>query len=121
MIHVLNLLKTFVFFFIIPNIKCRTFKRSANLIQLCFFLDGVGGASDDWAKTVAGIKYTFTLELRPCANCVGGFVLAQSKIIPTAKETWAGVMAAANKIDEHLRTGGIKTFFSFNLDSKVFS
>lgn len=89
-------------------------------------LDGVGGASDDWAKSVAGIKYSYVLELRPCGNCTGGFVLQQSKIIPTARETWAGVMAAANKIDEHLRTGGnggfaavfVLNLLSYTQDSK---
>ncbi|XP_001602586.2 carboxypeptidase A2-like [Nasonia vitripennis] len=57
------------------------------------------GSSDDWAKAIAGIKNSFTLELRD--RGFYGFLLPASQIVPTARETWAGVrviarMAATN-------------------------
>lgn len=42
-------------------------------------LDGVGGASDDWAKD-HGIKYTSTIEMRG-----NSFVLPPEQIIPNAQ------------------------------------
>ncbi|KAK0089529.1 hypothetical protein PV325_006862 [Microctonus aethiopoides] len=54
------------------------------------------GASDDWAKGVAGIKYSYTLELRDRGTY--GFLLPASQIIPTARETWAGVRAIARLV-----------------------
>lgn len=32
------------------------------------FADPSSGGSDDWAKTKAGVKYTYLLELRPDEN-----------------------------------------------------
>uniref|UniRef100_A0A0C9RW39 CBPB_3 protein n=2 Tax=Fopius arisanus TaxID=64838 RepID=A0A0C9RW39_9HYME len=54
------------------------------------------GASDDWAKGVAGIKYSYTLELRDRGTY--GFLLPATQIIPTARETWAGVRAIARLV-----------------------
>ncbi|XP_063977415.1 carboxypeptidase B-like isoform X2 [Diachasmimorpha longicaudata] len=54
------------------------------------------GASDDWAKGVAGIKYSYTLELRDRGTY--GFLLPATQIIPTARETWAGVRAIARMV-----------------------
>ncbi|XP_023248304.1 carboxypeptidase A2-like [Copidosoma floridanum] len=51
------------------------------------------GSSDDWAKEIAGIKNSFTIELRDRGNY--GFLLPASQIIPTARETWAGVRVIA--------------------------
>ncbi|XP_053982799.1 carboxypeptidase B-like [Hylaeus volcanicus] len=47
------------------------------------------GASDDWAKGVAGIKYAYTLELRDRGTF--GFLLPASQIVPTAREIWSGI------------------------------
>lgn len=49
------------------------------------------GAEDDWAKSKAGIKYSFTLELRPGPYASNGFILPSRQIIPTGEEVWSGV------------------------------
>ncbi|XP_043283994.1 carboxypeptidase B-like [Venturia canescens] len=54
------------------------------------------GASDDWAKGVAGIKYSYTLELRDRGTY--GFLLPATQIIPTARETWAGIRTLARAV-----------------------
>ncbi|CAD1480292.1 unnamed protein product [Heterotrigona itama] len=54
------------------------------------------GASDDWAKGVAGIKYAYTLELRDRGRY--GFLLPASQIMPTAREIWAGVKTIARLV-----------------------
>merc|ERR1712106_733926 len=51
------------------------------------------GSSVDWAYENAGIKYSFGLELRDSGRM--GFMLPQSEIQPTVKETWAGLTAMA--------------------------
>lgn len=50
------------------------------------------GGSSDWAKETAQIKYTYTIELRPSYSAWNGFVLDHSQLIPTARETFDGVM-----------------------------
>jgi hypothetical protein len=56
------------------------------------------GGSDDWAKGAAGIKYSYTIELRDRGTY--GFILPAQYIIPTAREALAAVkilaMEAAN-------------------------
>ena len=47
------------------------------------------GGSDDWAKGVIGMKYTYTIELRD--NGRYGFILPASFIQPTAKEGLAAL------------------------------
>ncbi|XP_033208198.1 carboxypeptidase A2-like isoform X2 [Belonocnema kinseyi] len=54
------------------------------------------GASDDWAKGAARIKYSFTLELRDGGRY--GFLLPATQIVPTARETWAGIRAIARLV-----------------------
>ncbi|XP_015609902.1 carboxypeptidase B [Cephus cinctus] len=54
------------------------------------------GGSDDWAKGVAGIKYSYTVELRDRGTY--GFLLPATQIVPTARETWAGIRAIARLI-----------------------
>ncbi|XP_076679448.1 carboxypeptidase B isoform X2 [Andrena cerasifolii] len=54
------------------------------------------GASDDWAKGVAGIKYAYTLELRDRGTY--GFLLPATQIVPTARETWAGIKTIARLV-----------------------
>ncbi|KAG8180463.1 hypothetical protein JTE90_001996 [Oedothorax gibbosus] len=54
------------------------------------------GGADDWAHGVAGIKYSYTLELRDTGK--HGFLLPAEQILPTGEETWAGVKAMAKAI-----------------------
>jgi len=54
------------------------------------------GTSLDWALGVAGIPYVYSIELRDTG--VYGFLLPPSEIIPTAEETWAWHVVAANQI-----------------------
>lgn len=56
----------------------------------------VPGSSDDWAKGVAGIKYSYTIELRD--RGIYGFLLPASQITPTGKETFAAVRVIAKTI-----------------------
>ena len=55
----------------------------------------VGGA-DDWAKGVAKIKYTYTIELRDQGRY--GFLLPAQFISPTAKEAFAAIKTISNEI-----------------------
>ncbi|GFY41751.1 carboxypeptidase A2 [Trichonephila inaurata madagascariensis] len=54
------------------------------------------GGADDWAYGVAGIKYSYTLELRDTGKY--GFMLPSEQILPTGEETWTGVKAMAKAI-----------------------
>lgn len=54
------------------------------------------GATDDWCKGVAGVKYSFTVELRDTGNY--GFLLPANQIIPSGEEFFAAFTAAANKV-----------------------
>jgi hypothetical protein len=61
-------------------------------------LYAAAGASDDWSKGTAGIKFSYTIELRPSNTTPSGFVLAASQIIPTGEETWAGIQVIADRV-----------------------
>lgn len=56
------------------------------------------GGSDDWAKAIPKIKYSYTIELRDRGR--HGFILPAQYIIPTAKEALAAVqvISEASKI-----------------------
>ena len=54
------------------------------------------GGSDDWARGSAGIKYTYTIELRDKGYY--GFILPAQYIIPTAREALAAVKTIAAEI-----------------------
>ena len=56
------------------------------------------GGSKDWAFGVAGIPYSYGMELRPGPNSFHGFVLPTDEIIPAAEETWAFHQTAARMI-----------------------
>jgi len=57
------------------------------------------GGSDDWAKSKAGIKYVYTLELRPTdKTSSNGFLLPPNQIIPTGEETLAGLKVVADAV-----------------------
>ncbi|XP_035660270.1 carboxypeptidase B-like [Branchiostoma floridae] len=52
----------------------------------------VGGSSCDWAYTVAGIKYSYAIQLRD------GFVLPADQIRPSADEFFAGLLVVAEQV-----------------------
>jgi len=58
-------------------------------------LYGVGGASDDWAKSI-NIKYTVTAEMRDTG--ANGFVLPPAQIIPNAREMMAALGVVAERV-----------------------
>ncbi|KAJ8303417.1 hypothetical protein KUTeg_019813, partial [Tegillarca granosa] len=56
-------------------------------------LYSAAGGSDDHAKGIHKIKYSYTLELRDTGTY--GFQLPENQILQTAEETWTGVQAFA--------------------------
>ena len=62
--------------------------------------DPASGGADDWAKTSAGVKYSFLVELRPTDNVWDGFMLDEREIVPTATETFAGLQSVARNVIE---------------------
>ncbi|KAJ9594113.1 hypothetical protein L9F63_014429 [Diploptera punctata] len=56
------------------------------------------GGSDDWARGTAGIKYTYTIELRD--RGFFGFILPAQYIIPTGREALAAVKTLAVAVSE---------------------
>jgi len=59
-------------------------------------LYSAAGGSDDFAKGVAGIKYSYTLELRDTGRY--GFQLPTSQIQPASEEFFAGFLAFARNM-----------------------
>ena len=64
------------------------------------YTDEASGGAYDWAKGVAGIKYSYTYELRPDGNSWSGFVVSEKEIQPSGEEIWASLAQVA----EDLRT-----------------
>ncbi|XP_063442535.1 carboxypeptidase B-like [Mytilus trossulus] len=54
------------------------------------------GGADDYAKGVAGIQYSYTVELRDEGNY--GFELPANQIVPTGEEMLEGILAFAKEI-----------------------
>ena len=65
--------------------------------SICWLTDAATGGSYDWAKGVAGIKYSYTIELRDRGNY--GFMLPLSQVVPTGEETWAALRAAVEEME----------------------
>jgi hypothetical protein len=68
---------------------------------LHFFNSGASaGASDDWAKAKAMIKYSFTIELRQLRGATGldVFLLPPNQIIPSGLETFEAINVVAEII-----------------------
>ncbi|XP_074840305.1 carboxypeptidase A2 [Carettochelys insculpta] len=63
---------------------------------ICSTIYQASGGSIDWTYDY-GIKYSFAFELRDTGHY--GFLLPASQIIPTAEETWLGLLT----IMEHVR------------------
>ena len=59
--------------------------------------DPSSGTSRDWAAGVPQIPFVYTTELRDTGEY--GFVLPPNQVRPTAEETWAGLKALMNYID----------------------
>jgi len=60
--------------------------------------DASSGGAYDWAKAEAGIKYSYTYELRPDGNSWNGFVVSESEIEPSGEEIWASLAAVAAEL-----------------------
>ncbi|XP_068218332.1 carboxypeptidase B-like isoform X2 [Palaemon carinicauda] len=52
-------------------------------------LYAASGATDDWAKAVLQVKYSYTVELRD--EGTEGFVLSPNQIVPSSEEVWDGM------------------------------
>ncbi|XP_078573698.1 carboxypeptidase B-like [Branchiostoma floridae x Branchiostoma japonicum] len=59
-------------------------------------LYAASGMSCDWAYTVAGIKYSYTIQLRDTGQY--GFVLPADQIRPSADEFFAGLLVVAEQV-----------------------
>lgn len=55
------------------------------------------GGAEDWAKGRMGIKYSYLFELRPDGQVWDGFLLDESQILPTARETFEAVKVIADR------------------------
>lgn len=60
-------------------------------------LYAAAGASDDWSKSI-GIKYVYTIEVRPGPDDPSGFVLPANQIIPTSTEIFEGLKVIADRV-----------------------
>ncbi len=60
------------------------------------------GISIDWAYGEAGVKYSYTIELRDTGQY--GFLLPPDQIVPTGEEIYAFHRAVMRGIREELNT-----------------
>ncbi|KAF8365832.1 hypothetical protein PRIPAC_83661, partial [Pristionchus pacificus] len=56
------------------------------------------GGSEDWVKQTTHVKYVYLIELRPEEKNWDGFILDERELLPTARETWAGIRVVAEAI-----------------------
>ena len=68
-------------------------------VSLPLLTDQSSGTSRDWAAGVPQIPFVYTAELRDTGNY--GFVLPPNQVLPTAEETWAGLKALVQYIDNN--------------------
>lgn len=64
------------------------------------------GTSQDWAKGVAGVKYSYTLEMRDASE--RGMIVPAQQIISIAEETWAGLHAVAVELGRRLYSDAVE-------------
>lgn len=57
------------------------------------------GTASDWAYEKAGIKYSYTIELRDTGTF--GFLLPRNQIIPTGEETYNGLLAMISQMEKN--------------------
>lgn len=72
-----------------------TYGSSAQILYIA------SGGSDDWAVGVAGIKYSFCLELRPGQTGIDsnyGFALPEDRAPMVGEETYAGIIALVKSL-----------------------
>ena len=69
--------------------------------------DPASGGADDWAKTGGSVKYSYLIELRPSEQVWDGFMLDESQIIPTARETFEGIMKVADTVIREYSTASV--------------
>lgn len=55
------------------------------------------GTASDWAYEKAGIKYSYTIELRDTGT--NGFLLPRQQIVPTGEETFNGLLAMIQQME----------------------
>ncbi|XP_041112204.1 carboxypeptidase A1-like [Polyodon spathula] len=66
--------------------------------NICDVIYPASGGSIDWSYDY-GIKYSFAFELRDTGRY--GFILPANQIIPTAQETWLGLMHIMQYVQAH--------------------
>lgn len=59
------------------------------------------GTASDWAYEKAGIKYSYTMELRDTGAY--GFLLPKQQIVPTGEETFNGLLAMIQQMEKNER------------------
>ena len=79
------------------NVSIYMFTEYSTLLFLFLLSDKSSGTSRDWAAGVPQIPFVYTAELRDTGNY--GFVLPPNQVLPTAEETWAGLKALVQYID----------------------
>lgn len=57
------------------------------------------GTASDWAYEKAGIKYSYTIELRDTGTY--GFLLPKNQITPTGEETFNGLLAMISQMEKN--------------------
>lgn len=58
------------------------------------------GNSQDWVKAVAGVDYSYTVEMRDAGE--SGRILPSKQIVDSSEETWAGLYAVARELATRL-------------------
>ncbi|KAF9186279.1 Carboxypeptidase A4 [Haplosporangium sp. Z 767] len=72
--------------------------------SVCNIIYQASGGSLDWTYGVAGVKYSFAVELRDQGR--HGFLLPEEEIIPSSEETFAGVLQLVNFIRKREKQWG---------------
>uniref|UniRef100_A0AC34G5I3 ShKT domain-containing protein n=1 Tax=Panagrolaimus sp. ES5 TaxID=591445 RepID=A0AC34G5I3_9BILA len=76
------------------------------------------GGSSDWAKETAKIKYSYTIELRPSYYSWNGFVLNKALLVPTARETFDGIMVVLDTVASEAREKSSQIIQPSNIPSQ---
>ncbi|KAG8186227.1 hypothetical protein JTE90_008754 [Oedothorax gibbosus] len=59
-------------------------------------LYATSGSASDWVYDIAGVRYSFSVELRD--RGAFGFLLPRTEILPTSEETWAGISTIVSRL-----------------------
>jgi hypothetical protein len=73
--------------------------------DICNTIYQASGSSVDWAYNVAGVTFSYAVELRPSQSVWGGngFILPASQIVDAGKETTAAVIALWTYMADQLK------------------